>query len=336
MSLSRELSFRLPMQRGEDVRSVQQALIRAGALAAGADGIFGPLTRDAVLRFQRQLRARNPAIAVDGIVGRDTWSALFADRAAARPAPGLGVEAPLAAAPDWRALLRPFAERLREEHGPPIGAGSRRWRLTTAGVLVAGHAAPPRTQGPPMTAAGVWMRFRAPLEKCAAAYGVPVELLVATACTESRGRAEATRQEPGYVDDATTPHRVSPGLMQTLISTAREALGDPAIDRAALLDPEVSIRAAAAYIRGQATRRGLPTLFDPPLVAIAYNAGSLRPALDPTDPWGLVQTARGSQRHADIFVEFFNDCVALFAEEPGGRPGPNTPSFRALPAGGGE
>ena len=33
MALARELSFRLPLQRGDDVRAVQQALIRAGTLA---------------------------------------------------------------------------------------------------------------------------------------------------------------------------------------------------------------------------------------------------------------------------------------------------------------
>ncbi|MFO0400876.1 MAG: hypothetical protein ACK52P_04115, partial [Alphaproteobacteria bacterium] len=41
-----------------------------------------------------------------------------------------------------------------------------------------------------------------------------------------------------------------------------------------------SIRAGAAMIRAQATRRKSPTQFDPPLVAIAYNAGSLRARAD--------------------------------------------------------
>ena len=73
MALDRELAFRLPMLTGDDVRRVQQALARAGVLSAtGADGIFGPGTREAVIAFQRQMAARNPAITVDGIVGRDT------------------------------------------------------------------------------------------------------------------------------------------------------------------------------------------------------------------------------------------------------------------------
>ena len=64
------------------------------------------------------------------------------------------------------------------------------------------------------------------------------------------------------------------------------------------------------------------TRFDPPLVAIAYNAGSLRPA---ANPWGLVQTRRGDGSfHADSFTAFFNDALTLDA------PAEAVPSFRGL------
>lgn len=117
--------------------------------------------------------------------------------------------------------------------------------------------------------------------------------------------------------------------MQTLIATAREVLGDTNIDRTRLLDPATSIRAGAAMIRAQAIRRRLPTHFDPPLVAIAYNAGSLRARADgAADPWGMVQTLRGGHAHADAFVAFFNDCFAVFAD--GDAPSALTPSFWAL------
>jgi peptidoglycan hydrolase-like protein with peptidoglycan-binding domain len=333
MALIRELSLRLPMQRGDDVRAVQQALIRAGMLMGNADGIFGPATHRAVIDFQRRMQTRHPGFAADGIIGRQSWSALFPD-AAPHPLHGAATpEAGLAAAPDWRAMLHPYVQRLMAGSAPPVGQGSRRWRLSPQGLRVEGFVAPPRSAGRPETVTRCWRDFRAAFETCAAAYGVPVELLIATACAESGGRAGAVREEPGYVSDAATPHRVSPGLMQTLISTAREVLGDASMDRARLLDPATSIRAGAAMIRGQAMRRNFPTLFDPPLVAIAYNAGSLRARADgAADPWGMVQTLRSghahAHAHADAFVAFFNDCFAVFAD--GDAPGALTPSFWAL------
>jgi Transglycosylase SLT domain len=195
-------------------------------------------------------------------------------------------------------------------------------------VLDEGEA-PPRSPGPPRTASLAWERFRAQMGAAAARFGVPVELLLATACTESGGRADAVREEPGYVSDERTPQRVSPGLMQTLIGTAREALGDPSIDRARLLDPATSLLAGAALIRRQAVSGRCPTAFDPPLVCIAYNAGSLRESAAAADcPWGLVQTRRDARHwHADSFVAFLNDGFAVLAADP---PDAGTPSFSTI------
>lgn len=329
MALARELSLRLPLQRGDDVRAVQQALIRAGMLAGSADGIFGAATHRAVLNFQRRMQARHAGFAADGIVGRQSWSALFPE-AAPHPLTGAATpESGLAAAPNWRAMLRPYVQRLMAGSAPPVGQGGRRWRLSPEGLRLEGFVAPPRSSGRPETVTRCWRDFRAAFESCAAAYGVPVELLIATACTESGGRAGAIREEPGFVSDAATPHRVSPGMMQTLISTARDVLADASIDRVRLLDPATSIRAGAAMIRAQSMRRKLPTHFDPPLVAIAYNAGSLRERTDGvTDPWGMVQTMRGGHTHADAFSAFFNDCFAVFKD--GDAPAALTPSFWAL------
>ena len=107
MALARELSLRLPLQSGDDVRAVQQALIRAGMLAGSADGIFGPSTHRAVLDFQRRMQARHPGFTADGVIGRQCWSALFPE-AAPHPITGAATpEAGLAAAPDWRAMLHP-------------------------------------------------------------------------------------------------------------------------------------------------------------------------------------------------------------------------------------
>lgn len=60
--------------RGEDVRAVQQALTFLGYSPGAIDGIFGPLTNEAVRRFQADQR-----IAVDGIVGPETIAALNAE-----------------------------------------------------------------------------------------------------------------------------------------------------------------------------------------------------------------------------------------------------------------
>lgn len=296
MILERSIAFRLPLATGEDVRAAQLALIRQGALRAEADGVYGPATRDAVQGFQRR-----QGLAADGVIGPETWARLMGEPALNRVRP-------------WREALLPFLPPLREWHA---ARGPRRWRLAPEGVVFEGEAAP-RRNDPPRIAAACWARHRTALEAAATRFTVPVELLLATACTESGGRAEAVREEPGYTSDEATPHRVSPGLMQTLISSAREALGDAKLDRARLLDAGVSALAGAAFIARQAR----VTRFDPPLVAIAYNAGSLRAA---SNPWGLVQTRRGDGSfHADSFCAFFNDALTLDA------PAEGVPSFRGL------
>ena len=230
-----------------------------------------------------------------------TWARLMGERGLRRDRP-------------WREALLPFLPPLREWH---CASGTRRWRLSAEGIAFEGEAAPARLD-PPRIAAACWAQHRAALEEAAKRFTVPMELLLATACTESGGRAEAVREEPGFTSDDATPHRVSPGLMQTLISSAREALGDPKLDRARLLDPAISARAGAAFI----ARQSRVTRFDPPLVAIAYNAGGLRAA---ANPWGLVQTRRGDGSfHADSFCAFFNDALTLDAPSEG------VPCFRGL------
>ncbi|WP_176256658.1 peptidoglycan-binding protein [Derxia lacustris] len=346
MNLDSDLRFSLPLMRGEQVRAAQQALIRRGLLRCGADGVYGPATRDAVRDFQQAEK-----LEADGVIGRDTWSRLNPDSAAIvddapaaaavraladvrtpgaadAPAPA-AAPAASAPAPGWIANLDAYLRRIADWHASPLGGGTLQWRLAADGVRVreAGAERLPRTGGAPNTARKVWTAYGAALQKCAAAYGVPVEIIVATICTESGGRADCCREEPGFVSDATTPDRVSPGLMQTLISTARAAVGDPRLDRQALLDPETSIRAGTLYLRQQALRRAGPTNFDPPLVACAYNAGSLRPA---GNRWGLVQTLRDKQLgtlHADAWIEYFNDCFAVLGEAP---PLANTPSYWRL------
>ena len=57
--------------QGDDVKGVQ-GLLRATGAKIDADGIFGPATERAVKRYQNA----KGGLTVDGIVGRDTITAL--------------------------------------------------------------------------------------------------------------------------------------------------------------------------------------------------------------------------------------------------------------------
>ena len=57
--------------RGEDVKEVQEFLTEKGMYHGAIDGIFGALTKQAVIEWQGYCE-----IAKDGIVGKCTWSAM--------------------------------------------------------------------------------------------------------------------------------------------------------------------------------------------------------------------------------------------------------------------
>jgi peptidoglycan hydrolase-like protein with peptidoglycan-binding domain len=56
---------------GSEVRYLQESLIKLGYNPGSVDGIFGPQTEQAVRAFQS-----NKGLAVDGIVGNNTWAAI--------------------------------------------------------------------------------------------------------------------------------------------------------------------------------------------------------------------------------------------------------------------
>lgn len=185
---------------------------------------------------------------------------------------------------------------------------SVRWRLTDKGVEIEDDGIP-RTRGTPATVQKIWNTHKAAIEAAAIKYDLPLELIVATIATESGGNVMALRKEPGYKSDEKTPHRISPGIMQTLISTARSALNDPKLTRADLFKASTSIMAGSAYMSQQEDVTG----YDAPKVACAYNAGSVYYQKGKNNRWKMRQFPIGTSAHADRFVEWFNDMMAVMA-----------------------
>jgi hypothetical protein len=190
--------------------------------------------------------------------------------------------------------------------------GGQEWFLAADGVHVGASGEVPRTAGSPVTATTVITRYGDAVRSSALQHGVPDVLIYATICTESQGKPTAIRREPGYptdqdgdVGDNAAPNRVSPGLMQTLLSTARSVMGDQTIGRDWLFEPANSIEAGTRYL--VSGRRSSKTAYDPVLASAAYNAGSLRPSA--SNLWGSVHTTG----HVDRFLQWYDDCVAVLA-----------------------
>ncbi len=72
MVFARSLCLQTPCMQGLDVWAVQQKLARQGFLGDAPDGCYGPKTCSAVRTFQAAVQ-----IEADGVVGPETWNALF-------------------------------------------------------------------------------------------------------------------------------------------------------------------------------------------------------------------------------------------------------------------
>jgi soluble lytic murein transglycosylase-like protein len=218
--------------------------------------------------------------------------------------------------------VRPARPDLFLEELPALTAphrtfpGSVEWSLTPDGVSVDGAPAA-RTVGSPDTMRGIWERYGALCAEAAKFWGVPVELVVATIANESRG-------EPGKRETSRDGELV--GVMQTPLAVARRVTGRGSLEADELLDPRTSINAGAAYISQQ---RG-STHFDPPLVAAAYDAGSIRRDEDARNRWRLQGRDAGAGDHIDSFVNWFGDAMQVSRALDWGKDG--VPSFAtALP-----
>ena len=287
MLYTRALKYTFPLISGEDVLELQRKLKEVGYLMASQpDGIFGIQTDSAVRTFQQ-----TRGLKVDGVVGPLTWNVLFEDRAKDLP-------------------LEKVKRVLGDLKQPHRYQDSVEWHLSHDGIVI--DSQPTETSGgEPKTVRRVWNSFSKHIEEWGAKFAIPLEIIIATICTESSGDPLSIRTEPGYVSDVSTPDKVSPGLMQTLISTARNALADNTINRAWLLEPGNSIRAGTAYIASQWKTTNL----DPPKAACAYNAGGLYYNASPGNRWKMRQYPINSSQHADRFIKWFNDCYVMFKED---------------------
>ncbi|MBL8266840.1 peptidoglycan-binding protein [Steroidobacter sp.] len=300
IAFTRHLWLATPMMRGEDIFNLQILLATALGRSLDQDGIYGLQTKRAVLDYQR-----GQGLTVDGIVGAATWNKL---NGTATATPDYRLEDVLGA--DAKTYLTTSHRRYQD---------GRSWLVNAAGVVIDGEAkVRDSTAGDLQLVRRVRGDFtQALVTSIGPGPGctpVPVELIIATICTESSGNTKALRKEPGcdLIDPERTPHRVSAGLMQTLLSTAREARDQPQLRLNDLYVPKESIAAGAAYIWRQART----TRFDPPLVAAAYNAGGIYYNNSSTNPWRVRQYPIGTSHHVDRFVRFFNAAMADSAQNP--------------------
>lgn len=197
-------------------------------------------------------------------------------------------------------------ELLRRQAAHRFG-GSVAWKLGPEGVeLCRGAlASDAKTRYRIKMIAPVWQRYGAAIAAAAKRHGVPAELILTAIVEESGGRASAIVRYPGYVSDAATPHRISVGAGQMLLSTARRLAPGQPIDRAWLLKPENAVDLVARYF----VRVYRQTGFDPPLAAAAYNAGGVH--VRAGNRWNVA-----NPRYVESFVAVFNASVAHLAAQP--------------------
>ena len=198
----------------------------------------------------------------------------------------------------------------------------KKWRITTSGVET--EEGFPRSKGDPISMYTLYKDYGYAIDAAAERFDLPNYLIMAmlgieaTRVRDDRSHfdARSLRLEPGYISDAKTPNKVSPGLMQTLISTAewmndkydlyRTYEGDrEPLTREDLFIPSRSIMAGAAYLRHLTDRYEweFPSL---PLLCGAYNAGSIRY----TDKNDYNILCYGPDR-IDRAMAWYNDSLAV-------------------------
>lgn len=188
------------------------------------------------------------------------------------------------------------------------------WRLTADGILT--ERGPvrigPRERYRLRSVPVAWRKYGKLIRAAARRYRVPAELFLTIIVNESALNPRAFQLYRGYVSDRKTPNRISVGLGQVLISTARFLLRDPSIDRAWLEKPANNIRMIGIYLNWQYRLTG----FDPPKVAGAYNSGGLHPQNGRANRWKMRNYPVGHSVYIDLFVAVLDEAIRHLARHP--------------------
>ncbi len=163
----------------------------------------------------------------------------------------------------------------------------------------------------------VWQRYGGLIATAARAHAVPAELILTVIVEESGGKPSAIARYRGYRSDAATPRKISVGLGQMLISTARATAPEHArrIDRRWLSDPANAISLIARFLADQYRETG----FDPPLAAASYNVGAIMRSFARDNRWRLlnanyVESSSRADRPDQSFATIFAGRPPLTSE----------------------
>jgi hypothetical protein len=176
------------------------------------------------------------------------------------------------------------------------------WTYSAGGLLQYGETSP-RT-GTAETVSGIFDTYGDDLRSAANDEQVPIELLVAAialVATRTSVEAAATYIEyiDGFVSFATTPERCYAGCTGLRFDFVQAILGSSITTDDYLATPVTAMIAAARHMLTPIA----DTRFQPPMVASAYNADTMR--YDATSRWRMAQ-----ETQIDNFVTWFNTAVA--------------------------
>lgn len=219
---------------------------------------------------------------------------------------------------------------------------SKRWRILDSGAIEVEGDGVIRTRGEPVTARTFLQEHEAAAREASIKFNIPIAWIFGMACVEAvrlkNGfslNPRSIREEDNYVSDEKTPNQVSPGMMQTLISTAaamNKKFGLKLdVTREGLFVARTSILLGTAYMRDRADyyKGGVDTgrvvasvpkserVFDPfdfVYCVAAYNAGKVYPNTSADYPFKM---RTFSPTRTERAIRFHNDMIAVLAE--GGR-----------------